>query len=430
MSMPDLATAMTSQSRAGPVNDRPAYDYDVLVLDAASRQSLATVRSLGRAGLRVAVGECSDDIDPARPVLAFRSRYASRTVVLPSFSPDVRDFTAAVLEFVRGNPTRAIIPGSDRVVGALTPFREQFEALGCPLALPSTSALEIANSKDRTLEVARELGVEYPRSMRISSPDDIPAVLREFTFPFVVKPTASWAPLSAGRLMTVEVIDEAEATKVIGEYLAVGAGVVAQQWVSGRRETVMLLMVDGEVRARFAWEVHRTTPTLGGVSVLRESIPMPGDTYESSVRLVKAIGLDGLCDVEYRRDTSDRPFLMEINARLAGGIETARRCGVDFPLLTWLWATGRSVEHVEDYRVGVRMRWLRGDLRWLRNNCREPGRPDSVSRARAVGAFAAEFARTRHYDCFDLDDVRPALTELRTTIASCASVFRGSRPAS
>ncbi len=63
------------------------------------------------------------------------------------------------------------------------------------------------------------------------------------------------------------------------------------------------------------------------------------------MRLVKAIGLDGLCEVEFRRDLSNHPYLMEINARLAGTIENAVRAGVDFPLLLWQWATGQPVDH-------------------------------------------------------------------------------------
>ena len=98
------------------------------------------------------------------------------------------------------------------------------------------------------------------------------------------------------------------------------------------------------MRASFAHTEHRTSPALGGASVLRESIPMPGDIFDAAVRLVKALGLQGLCGVEFRRNASNQPLLMEINARLAGEIETALVSGADFPLMTWQWATGQRVE--------------------------------------------------------------------------------------
>ncbi len=149
--------------------------------------------------------------------------------------------------------------------------------------------------------------------------------------------------------------------------------------------------------------------------MLRESIPLLPDLYDPAVRLVQEIGLDGVCEVEFRRDATGRPLLMEVNARLAGTIENALHSGVDFPLLLWQWATGQPVTSLAGYRIGVRTRWLHGDLRWLRDNQRRIGRPDSVSRTRALSSFAAEFLRTRHLDCVDWRDLRPALAELRAT---------------
>jgi hypothetical protein len=64
------------------------------------------------------------------------------------------------------------------------------------------------------------------------------------------------------------------------------------------------------------------------------------------------------------------------------------------------------------------MRWLRGDMRWLRDNHRRAGRPDSLSRGRALWTFAAEFARLPRYDCWDRRDLRPVLAEIRTTAAA------------
>lgn len=64
------------------------------------------------------------------------------------------------------------------------------------------------------------------------------------------------------------------------------------------------------------------------------------------------------------------------------------------------------------------MRWLRGDMRWLRDNHRRAGRPDSVPRLRALLIFSAEFLRTFHYDSFDWRDLGPVVAEIRTTAAA------------
>jgi predicted ATP-grasp superfamily ATP-dependent carboligase len=396
----------------------PPSGFDILILDAASRQSLACARSLGRAGLRVALGECFAECDPDLPVLAFRSRYSAHNAVFPSFARDAEAFADAVVEFVRDHPTRVLLPGSDGSIAALTPRRADLARLGCVLALAASDVLEVANDKDRTLDVANRLGLDHPRTMRVRTTAVLEQVQAELGFPFVLKPSVSWAGLSTNRLQATEVVDAAEAALVAERYRQAGAGILAQQWVPGRREGVTLFVVDGEIAGSFAHLEHRTTPALGGASVLRESLSMPSDIYDMSVRLVKALGLEGLSEVEFRRDEGGRPLLMEINARLAGPIEIAMKAGIDFPLMVWQWSTELKIPVADTYRCGLRMRWLRGDMRWLRDNHRRAGRPDSVPRLRALLIFGAEFLRTFHYDSFDWRDLGPVVAEIRTTAAA------------
>jgi hypothetical protein len=96
--------------------------------------------------------------------------------------------------------------------------------------------------------------------------------------------------------------------------------------------------------------------------------------------------------------------------------------------MTWQWATGQRAGQPAGYQTGVRMRWLRGDMRWLRDNHRRAGRPDSLPRGRALWTFAAEFARLPHYDCWDRRDLRPVLAEIRTTAAAIRNSKRKPPP--
>ena len=390
--------------------------YDILVLDASMKQSLASVRSLGRAGLRVAVGESIAQLDPAIPVPALRSRYCQRSLVLPDLVNDTPAFIAAVTEFVRDHAPRVVLPTGDVTIGVLRCHREKLAELGCVLALAPEAALDIANDKDLTLTLAEQLSIAQPKSLRIAGEDDLAAAVTEFGFPFVLKPTISWTGGTVDRLVPVDVINLDEATEVTGRFLNAGAGVLAQQWVPGRREGVSLFIAGDEVVAACGHVAHRTTPPLGGASAVRESIEVPDDTMHASVLLAKAIGLQGVCEVEFRRDAENRPLLMEINARLAGTIENAVRSGVDFPLMIWNLATGQDVVPVTSHRYGVRTRWLHGDMRWLRQNWQRRGRPDGMSHSRIIFTFMTEFAKSRHYDYFDLRDIRPFLAELRYTM--------------
>jgi predicted ATP-grasp superfamily ATP-dependent carboligase len=392
--------------------------YDVLVLDAAFKQSLTAVRSLGRAGLRVAAGESVGKFNPDVPVPAFRSRYCQGTLILPDLVADTPGFIAALTEFVTEHSPRVILPNDDVTIGVLRPYRQHFADLGCIVALASDPALDVANDKDRTLAVAARLGIAMPATIRLSGTDDLSAAVAELGFPFVLKPTVSQPTGTRERLVPVDVINKEEATEVIKRFLDAGAGVLAQEWAPGRREGVTLFIKDDEVLAGCGHIAHRTCPPLGGASVIRESIKAPDDTLDAAVRLAREIGLQGVCEVEFRRDADNRPLLMEINARLAGTIENAVQAGVDLPLMIWRSVTGLDVAPVTTYRCGVRSRWLNGDFSWLVMNWRRVGRPDGVSHARAMGTFVSEFGKCMHYDYFDLHDLRPFLAELRTTAHS------------
>ena len=400
---------------ARPERHEDATAFDVLVLDAAMKQSLASVRSLARAGLRVAAGESVAQFDPGLPPTTFLSRYCGRALILPDLIKDEPGFIAAVADFVRRHSARMVLPTGDVTIGVLRKYREQLAGLGCVLALAPEPALAVANDKDRTLALAAELGIAQPKSLRIRDHADLAGAAREFGFPFVLKPTVSWTGGTVSRLVPVDVINEDEAVAVTDRILQAGAGVLAQEWVPGRREGVTLFIAGGEVKAACGHVAHRTTPPLGGTSAVRESVGAPADTLDAAARLAKAIDIEGVCEVEFRRGAGNQPLLMEINARLAGTIENAVQAGVDFPLMIWRWATGQDVPSVTSYRAGVRTRWLHGDMRWLWQNWNRQGRPDGTSHAKGLCAFVAEFARSYHYDFFDRHDVKPFLAELRYT---------------
>ncbi len=129
--------------------------YDVLILDAGYKQSLLCARSLGRAGLRVALAESAANARPRATPPSFRSRYCSRRVLLPSHVTDAAAFAGAIVDFVRAHPAAVVIPMGDATIAATAPARERLAGLGCFLALAPAPALETANDKDRTLRDRR-----------------------------------------------------------------------------------------------------------------------------------------------------------------------------------------------------------------------------------------------------------------------------------
>ena len=337
--MPETEGSSAVTPTAGDQADTAGH-YDVLVLDATHKQSLASARSLGRAGLRVALAESYAEHRHGEPVPAFSSKYCHHAVELPNYAKDAAAYRDAVVDFVQAHGTRVVLPTGDGNIAAIAPSRKRLADLGCVLALASDATLEIACDKDRTLEIARTLDIAIPRSILVRNVAELPAVYAELGFPFVVKPTVSWTGRSDARLISRPGRQRGRGRQATEGALDAGADVLAQEWASGRREGVSLFIADGEVLAAVGHVAYRTSPPLGGVSILRESIAPPKDILTPATTFATEIGLEGAFEVEFRSNRAGRPLLMEINPRLTGTIENAVRSGVDFPLMIWQWATG------------------------------------------------------------------------------------------
>ncbi|MBE3558696.1 MAG: ATP-grasp domain-containing protein [Ktedonobacteraceae bacterium] len=381
-----------------------ALQYDVLVLDARLRQSLVTVRSLGRRGLRVAALESSDHAP------GFSSRWCRYKAVCPAEegTPEYLEYLEQVLT---RTGARVLITSSDGTIDLLRRHRAQL-ASRVHIALAEEPALGIAINKERTLAIAERLGIAIPRGVTVRAAGEVEAALREIGLPAVVKPIESWVrgEERSIRFAPQLVTTPDEARRAIEEQTGLGSAILFQQFLSGRREGLHLFYARGAMYACFAQWTCRSDPPLGGTSVLRQSIPIPYDTGEQAERLVREIDLQGYCEVEFRRDGSGRPYLMEINPRLSDSIELAVRAGVDFPYLIYQWAGGEPIERVQGYRTGEWMRFLAGDFSTTVASILQRGRPGVPPPTRAILDFCTSFFVPMRYDYLDWHDPLPALT--------------------
>jgi predicted ATP-grasp superfamily ATP-dependent carboligase len=396
---------------AAVVPEVRAFVTDALVVDASMRQALVAIRSLGQAGLQVGTAESPDLWNSRFCLPAFSSRWSGWNELLPSYHRDPDLYARSVLGLATRHRVRAVVPSTDGSIAALRPWRDHFERLGVMLAIGPEAALTIANDKERTLDVASGLGIRGPRTLPIATIADLRSALLEIGYPAVIKPTRSWVTdtLSSTRVNARVVVDEADALGFVNELYGLGAQAIVQQWVGGRRDAVNLFYTEGRVRAAVAQVAYRAAPVLGGVSVVRETVPMADDLLTPAVSLVEALNLEGYSEVEFRRDSSGHPLVMEINARLTAGMELAIRAGVDFPSMTWRWATNEPIRTLPGYRTGVRMRFLSADLEWLWENFKHQGRPDSVAPLTATRIFARDFFRRQTYDYVDRRDLAPTV---------------------
>lgn len=385
-------------------NNRKRNHYDVLVLDAHTRQALVTVRSLGRKGLRVAALANSNT-----PAPAFSSRWCMFRIISPAQegSDDYLRFLRTLLNTYQFS---VIIPSADGTIAALMRERKRISSL-TSIALGSSSALAIAVNKNKTLRIAKRLGIKTPDGVTITQRNQLNTLLPHVVYPIVLKPNISWVENEFGtkRVSPVLAANEKELLAGYEQLTEFGGEVILQSFLPGAQEAVSLLYAKKKIYARFAQWASRTQPPMGGTSVLRQSIVVPDDTGKLSEKLIRAIDLEGYSEIEFKRDANGVPYLMEINPRLSMSVDIAVQSGIDFPYMLYQWAAGKLISAEFVYKRGIWERYLAGDIVSLTELLQQAGKTSLKTRAQSIGAFVASFFHPMRYDYIDWTDMKPVI---------------------
>lgn len=326
----------------------------VLVLTehtADDRKSLAAVRSLAAAGVRVHV---ASDTPRSAP---WWSRYVRRRWLCPSPVTCREDFLDWLQETRRREALDAVLPTSDYTVHALVIGRASGATEpGDPV--PTTEALRVAHDKFACLELARELGLAIPQTWLVEDPAQPPPELAQAPLPCVVK----WRSGAGGEGMHFPTTP-AQLAQALADAPCTSDSVfrpdqrLVQERIDGPVHDACFLFDHGKSQAVFTQRRLAMSPLMGGVGIRNVSTHQ-AEPAELGARLLTALGWHGPAMVEFRQDQRTGEFvLMEINARFWGTLELAVRAGMNFPWWTALLGAGRQLPRIPGYRDGVLMRW-------------------------------------------------------------------------
>jgi protein-tyrosine-phosphatase/predicted ATP-grasp superfamily ATP-dependent carboligase len=381
-------------------------EIKVLVLDGHSRAALETLQSMGRAGVQVDVA--AEDAD----CLAMHSRYVGRKLRQPT-QQRVADFHAWLRAQDKIRDYVLIVPSTEISLLGLRQLDEN-DALRRKAVIAGDKAIDIALDKEKTWQLAHELGVPSPAAVLLSSLTEIGHVQQ---FPVVLKPTHSKVIVD-GELRTLAVAvvrSEAERQEQLRRWLPL-TPVQQQQYVSGRGVGVEFLFNRGRKVWHFAHERVHEYPLTGGASSYRCSMDPPAALLYDAERLLTALHWHGVAMVEFKMDTNGQYWLMEINPRLWGSLALSIDSGVDFPLGLLQIAKGEELASQPSYKSPYYTRDLRTDVDWLKNNLMA-NQQDPLLHTRSRSFSFLELLRPLsgreswdHFDWRDLGITRRALS--------------------
>lgn len=361
----------------------------VLILDAMWNKTLAAVRSLGRRGFYLTIGE------KTRFATALFSRYCGKRAVYPSPISRPNEFLEWLLREITTNGYDMILPTELETQQLILKNREKIEPY---VRIPFADYSFISNVQNKAwlLKYAEANGYLCPKTYFVENLDEFN--YEKLEYPLVVKPRES-----SGSRGIVYVKKPSELSAVFQKVHNKYPFPLIQEYIpnGGAYGVGALFNFNSEPRAAFVYKRLREYPVNGGPSTLRESVKND-ELRDIAIGLLKSLKWKGIAMVEFRVDARDgKAKLMEINPRFWGSLHLAILSGIDFPYLLYRMAVDGDIEPVWDYKVGVQCRWLiPGDILHFISN------PD---RLRLKPGF---FTRTHGDDIISANDPMPVLGRL------------------
>lgn len=351
----------------------------VFVTDANYKHALGAIRSLGDHGFEVVAGSHFTNAQ------GFYSRYANKKVIYPN-PKDEQKFVDFMLDYVKNNQIDVLLPIGYNTSVALSKNLEKFTPY-VKIPVSEWSQMEKASNKDQTMELAKSIGIEIPKSY-----DTIKEIK---SYPVVVKGVKESGHIQY--INSAKELDKIDTKQSI-----------IQEYVQGEGYGFFALFDSGQPIAYFMHKRRREYPITGGSSTAASSI-FDEKLKEAGLKLLKSLNWHGIAMVEFKKDSKTGVFkLMEINPKFWGSLDLAIASGIDFPYLAVRMALNESFKPVEKYKIGLKYRWLFPD-----DTVRLWAKPSDL------GVYLIDFFNGTKGNIW-LKDLKPNLNQIKQT---CYTIF-------
>ena len=333
----------------------------VLIIE-MSRQALATVRSLGRAGYHVIVGRCGADS------AVEHSRFCHEVWDHPEIGSSAF-FEQALTTFLDSRPDIQVIyptgENSTQALGSMPSILER----DITRVMVHPPLLNDCLNKTQAMALAKNLDINLPASQEVRSNIELWAAVDAIGFPIIVKPVRSTKKLFERKAYIIRSSNELES--VFANWPAEHSILLAQQYIEGDIEACDFVASNGKMLGYMeALTVRTDIPDGTGFCVDFTSIPVSSDLYSACQQFAQAQAYTGPGLMQCIRSKTDNLlYFVEINPRLAAGISHTIACGQNFPLLALQAFSPAEADRLPEfcdltnpYKSQQSAHWLEGDI--------------------------------------------------------------------
>lgn len=318
----------------------------VLLTAANYSGTLAAVRSLGRAGIRVTTA------DPARAAISAWSTYVSAR----HRCPPVRDgerFLEWLITFGRAHPKHVLIATSDDTAWLYARHRDRLREYFY-IASPPIEVVHGLLNKATLYEHARAVGLRVPRTWLPRDVADLDGCRRDARFPVIVKPKTQvqFRTQSKGALVMspddlerryTAVARQPYGTEILRLDDTIGAPMVQEFCPEAALGiyNISAYAYQGRVCGVRAARKLLQQPRRLGVGVCFEEAPILADRVAGLERLVARLPFNGVFEAEFI-ETASHAMLIDFNPRFYNQMAFDIARGLPLPVLAYLDALGED----------------------------------------------------------------------------------------
>lgn len=308
--------------------------------------TLAAVRCLGRAGVRVTVAADR----PALP--ASWSRWTDKRVACPPASDPDR-FVSWLVAFGEREPGHVLYPSSDDTAFIFALHAERLRSSYHLYQPPLHTLLQLLDKRELA-DLARSVGLDSPQTYAIDNEADLARVAREARFPVVIKPRTQLLLRTHNKGVRVERPEDlAHAYRaymrihsydplILAERPSVAWPMVQEYHASADTGTWSVAGFVDRTSGRLVVRAGRKVlqrPRRLGVGILFEPDDLVGDVREKLATLCRAAGYWGVFEAELI-ENKGRMLLIDFNPRYYNQMAFDIARGLPLPLLAYAAAIG------------------------------------------------------------------------------------------
>lgn len=374
----------------------------VLVLGDDARSFLTVIRSLGRKGINVHVGWCSDNC------IALKSKYVSQYHCIPKFEHNNYNWISSFKKLLQDEKYDLVIPTNDPSILPLNAYRNEFDDLA-NIAIPEKKGFHITYDKYETIKLAQKLEIHVPAQILVSDINQIKKTINQLGIPLIIKPISSFSLNELNNKQKVVQANSLSEATGKAKWMLQKGNVVVQKNFNGVGVGLEILANKGQVLCYFQhMRIHE--PREGGGSSYRKSVKVNNEILDAGKKIIKELEYTGVAMIEFKMNTASQEWvLIEINGRFWGSLPLAVSAGVDFPYYLYRMIVYGDRFFPNEYRVNVYSRNLTLDFNWYIASLRT-----GKLKINTILSDMNNIIRFREKsDAFTLDDPLPGIHEVK-----------------